>query len=79
MPRYFFNVLDPQMSRDDVGMECPDLHAARTEAVRTSGQMLQGVADSVREGSDWRMEVTDHREHVLFIVRVAVEDGTAPG
>jgi hypothetical protein len=79
MPRYFFNVFDPVMSRDELGTECPDLRAARAEAVRTSGQMLQGIAEGIRDGLEWRMEVTDHREHVLFVVRVAVEDGVMPG
>ena len=78
MPRYFFNILDRQMSPDDTGTECSDVPAARAEAVRATGQMLQEAAERVRQGQDWVMEVLDDRGHVLFIVRVAVEDRADP-
>ena len=78
MPRYFFNILDRQMSPDDIGTEVPDVDAAQAEAVRATGQMLQEAAERVRQGRDWVMEVTDDRGIALFVVRVAVEDRADP-
>jgi len=41
MPRYYFNLKDGRESLDDVGSEFPDIHAARREAVRYSGEVLR--------------------------------------
>ena len=74
MPRYFFNILDRDVSRDDTGTECPDIYAAQAEAVRTTGQMLQEVAQDVYDGREWVMEVSGDQAVLLFVVRVSIED-----
>ena len=74
MPRYFFNILDRDVSGDDTGTECPDIYAAQAEAVRTSGQMLQEMAEDVYDGREWVMEVSDDHGLLLFVVRLSIED-----
>lgn len=44
MPRYFFNIYHDRVTRDDLGTELPDKHAAWEEASRsqTSSPILYG-------------------------------------
>jgi hypothetical protein len=59
MQRYFFHVEDDTTTLDEMGTECPDLAAARDEAVRTSGEILRdGAASHLWSGKPWRMWVT---------------------
>ena len=40
--------------------------AARTEAVRFSGQLLSETPDRFWSGEEWKMRVTDDRDLTLF-------------
>jgi hypothetical protein len=60
MPRYYFNLKDGRLSLDEEGIEFPDIHAARKEAVRYSGEVLRdGAGESLWAGEPWRLWVTD--------------------
>ena len=59
MPRYYFHVEDAHTEIDEVGVELPNLEAARNEAVRTAGEILRdGAAKNLWGGKPWRMWVT---------------------
>ena len=66
MPRYFFNVHDGRNMPDPNGTELPDPGAARQEAIRFAGRLLDEDADRIGLGEDWQMEVTDERGLLLF-------------
>jgi hypothetical protein len=66
VPRYHFNILDGVRLPDTDGIELPDWHAARLEAVRRAGEILKDEPQSVALGEDWRIEVTDHTGLILF-------------
>ncbi len=66
MPRYFFNVHDGMDVEDEEGMELPDFRAARVEAVRLAGRIIDHEADHVASVEDWRLEVTDQSGLILF-------------
>ena len=72
MARYFFNVLDGQTPDDAEGTELPDLYTAKKEAVRLCGEILRELNDTFGKDSDWRLEVTDDRRNVLFILRFSM-------
>ena len=59
MPRYFFHVHDGKDMRDEEGLDMPGDEEARTEAVRTAGEMLRDLADGFWDGESWTMEVVD--------------------
>ena len=40
MPRYFFHIHDGHSVLDDVGLDLPDISAARTTAIELSGEIL---------------------------------------
>ena len=66
MPRFHFNVHDGFVRPDPKGEELPDLKAARREAIRLAGSILEEDADRVLLGEVWYMEITDDRGSVLF-------------
>ncbi len=62
MPRYYFDVIDTgRRIRDEEGVELPNLHEARKQALAALGDMAK---DELPDG--------DHREFV-----VEVHDGSA--
>ncbi|MBZ9709493.1 hypothetical protein LB543_22495 [Mesorhizobium sp. ESP7-2] len=67
MPSYHFHVDDGALVPDVEGTELPDLHTARTEAVRAMGTMLADLGgDLVGGGHTWMMHVTDAANVLLF-------------
>jgi hypothetical protein len=78
MPRYFFHVEDDRTEIDKVGMELPDLQAAREEAVRAAGEILRnGAGKGLWSGKPWRLWVTLSpfaAEKPLFAIRFSAEE-----
>ncbi|MHB2209740.1 DUF6894 family protein [Methylobacterium sp. CM6257] len=72
MPRFYFNVHDGKSQFDEQGTELPDWQAARIEAVRLAGYILQDEAKCITPGEDWRIEVTDHTGLILFQIMLQV-------
>jgi hypothetical protein len=66
VPRYFFNVYDGVSLLDITGTELLDWREARVEAIRLAGAIFQDNAKTIALGDDWRIEVTDERQLVLF-------------
>jgi ABC-type taurine transport system substrate-binding protein len=78
MPRYYFHIEDHRTYVDQVGVELPDLHAARDEAVSAAGQILRdGAAKNLWGGKPWRMWVTQSpfaNEKPLFVLRFSAAE-----
>lgn len=66
MPTFHFTVRDGSDRPDPVGVDLPNLKAARHHAVAFAGQLLIGDPDAFWSGDDWRMEVTDDRGLILL-------------
>jgi hypothetical protein len=58
MPRYFFHIKDGKDITDTEGTELGDIAQARNQAIVAAGEMIRQT-DTVWNGSDWRMDVTD--------------------
>lgn len=74
MPRYHFNVYDGVEMLDKLGVELPSLKYARREAIRYSGNLLEGNSSRDDLGSEWRMEVTNGDGLILFRLDFQVTD-----
>jgi hypothetical protein len=60
MPRYFFHIYDGILALDDTGTELPDIAAAQTAALQTSGEIIkEGLMENLWKGVPWEMKVTD--------------------
>ncbi|TNC05406.1 hypothetical protein FF100_35755 [Methylobacterium terricola] len=66
MPRFFFNVYDGVSMLDDMGSELANWQEARIKAIQFAGEIFMSEAQSIALGEDWRIEVTDERNLVLF-------------
>lgn len=73
MPRYFFHITHERTEIDREGEELPDKHAASKETTVTAGQMLQGIDRKLVPGRDWRMEVTDEFQNMLYVLHIRAE------
>jgi hypothetical protein len=78
MPRYYFHIEDHRTYVDQVGVELPDLQAARDEAIGAAGQILRdGAAKNLWGGKPWRMWVTQSpfaNEKPLFVLRFSAAE-----
>ena len=78
MPRYYFHIEDDRTLIDHIGVDLPDLEAARDEAVRAAGQLLRnGQAKALWTGKPWRMWVTQSpfaNEKPLFVLRFSATE-----
>ena len=74
MTRYFFHTSDGSRQYDDVGVELADDAAARREAVRYSGSLLQDEPDIVQNEHGLRVNVVDETGRVKFAIMVTVLD-----
>ena len=79
MARYFFNQFNGEFKRDDEGLEFASLDEARIEPVRYAGEELNDHPTLVWTGEDFRIEVTDAEQLVLFTVIVVGIDAPAGG
>ena len=81
MPRYFFHIHDGDSVLDDpvlddVGLELPDIFAARATAIELSGEILRNeVLDSFLSHISWQVEVSDSGNlggRSLFVLQFSV-------
>jgi hypothetical protein len=77
MPRYYFHVEDDHMEVDQIGLELPDVQAAREEAIGAAAELLRNRArKALLSGKPWRLWVTLSpfaAEKPLFAFRFSAE------
>ena len=59
MARYFFALHDHTFETDEEGVDLPDLHAARLEAIRFAGEVLRDQPDLLDGSNALSVKVTD--------------------
>ncbi len=64
--RYFFNIAGAVSDPDDEGLELDSLSTARIEAVRFAGEYLRERPEVVWLGDEFRVEVTNTDDLILF-------------
>jgi hypothetical protein len=79
MPRYFFHIDDGKHLPDHEGLELADVKAARSEAVRAAGSMLQDENEAdLDRSSAWQMAVTNEADQLMFILRFSIDSPSGP-
>jgi hypothetical protein len=76
MSRYYFNIRygDNLFDDDEGSAHATDEHAWE-EATKASGEMLRDLDGKLRDGEEWRMEVTNEASEVVFVIRINAEKG----
>lgn len=74
MAHYFFHTADGTRDRDTSGMDLDDDAAARREGIRYAGSILASEPELLADSADFRVEVTDQAQRLLFtIIALAVD------
>jgi hypothetical protein len=68
MPRFFFNVFDEGTKIDEVGLDLPDLAAARIAAVEEARAILSDEARNGRIDLSHRIEVEDEERRPVLLL-----------
>lgn len=77
MPRYCFHTADGHEDRDPEGVELPDPGAARKEAIRYAGAVMQDEPDVLWDGRDFRVSVVDEAQRLgVTVITLAVDAAT---
>ena len=64
--RYYFHLAGAVHDPDHEGFELTDLSEARIQAARFAGEYLRDRPEVVWAGEEFRIEVTDNQQDVLF-------------
>ncbi|MBB3903258.1 DUF6894 family protein [Methylobacterium brachythecii] len=64
-------------ARDPNGTELPDYAAARRTALRMAGELIVEECREVKLGEEWRLEVTDEADLVLFRIDFNITESAA--
>lgn len=78
MPIYHFHDADGVRHNDAIGTDLADDSAAKFEAVRYAGAMLRDKAQKLLDDGQWRVEVTDRNNVLLFTVITIAIDAPKP-
>jgi hypothetical protein len=79
MPRYFFNTADGTRDRDAVGVQLRDDAAARKQAIKYAGEVMHDEPDVLWDGREFRVEVVNEKDDLLFTVITLAVDAPASG
>ena len=77
MPRYHFNVHNGHSETDRDGMELPNIAEARSQALYLAEENIRASARRAGFGEEWRVEVTDDTDMILFRMDFIIVDAEA--
>lgn len=66
MERFFFELADGADHPDDTGSRWPTLEAAKSEAVRLSGEILREMPERFLASDRWTMTVRNEARRPIF-------------
>jgi hypothetical protein len=72
MPHFFFDTIcDQDLARDEVGIELPDLEAARQEAIRVLPDIARDELPNDGNRRDIMTDVRDETGRVVFTAQLS--------
>ena len=80
MPLCFFNQAGAVYDPDVEGVELASLSEARIEAVKYAAETLRDRPEIIWQGDEFRVEVTDDKQLILFIfIAIGVDSPAVAG
>jgi Domain of unknown function (DUF6894) len=74
MSLYFFRIGHGRYSgASEHGLEIESREAAWTEMTRVCANLLSGIARSLKQDAEWRMELLDESRKPIFRIRLVAE------
>ncbi len=77
MPQSSINLRTASSIADSWPVERDDLTALRVELARFVGEMLKDHANQIWADEDWRVDVTDEKGLILYVMHVSATDTAA--
>ena len=79
VPRYFFHTNHPaeRSMQDDEGLDFPDIHEAKCQAVVYAGQLLCDAKEHFWDCADFELTVTDEAGLILLAMRIVGTEAPA--
>ena len=77
MAKYHIELRTGGQVWETLQIEGEDHTAVRIELAQFVGELLKDHADKIWEDEDWRVDVTDERGMILYILHVSVTDSPA--
>jgi hypothetical protein len=74
MPHYFFNTANGSFEPDPDGIDLSDDAAARVHAIKFAGDVMHHEPDVLWDGSEFRVQVTDDEQQLLFTIEMKAID-----
>jgi hypothetical protein len=73
MPVYYFRISKGPYSGASDRIELADQNAAWAEMTKVCGDLVGGIARSLNQDSEWRMELLDESQKAIFRIRLVAE------
>jgi hypothetical protein len=74
MPQYFFRIRNGRYSgASDQGSEFESREAAWTEMTKVCANLVGGISRSLKQNSEWHMELLDEAKKPVFRIRLVSE------
>ena len=77
MPRYHIQLRTESHVQGALEVERDDLTALRIELARFVGDLLRDHAEQIWVDEDWRVDVTDERGLILYVMEIQASDAAA--
>lgn len=77
MPRYNIELRTHDRVWDTLEAELSDLRELRIEMARFVGELLREHAEEIWQDQDWRVDVTDERGLILYVMHISATDTAA--
>ncbi|UUL83802.1 DUF6894 family protein [Sphingomonas qomolangmaensis] len=77
MPKYNIETRNASHVWDTFSIELPDHTAARGEAAKFVGNLLQEHADKIWIDQEWQIDVTDEAGLILYVMNLSVMQSAA--
>ena len=77
MPRYHIQVRTESHVKTAVEIERDDLTALRIELAQFVGELLRDHAEQIWVDEEWRIDVTDDRGLILYVMELQASDSAS--
>ncbi len=76
---FYFHTADGGRERDREGVDLADPASARREAIKYAGAVMADQPDVLWDGRDFRVEVTDEKDLLLYTIIMLAVDAPVMG
>ena len=77
MPRYHIELRTESTVSETLDVECVDLTELRTQVATFVGELLQNHAQQIWTDEEWRVDVTDQKGLILYVMQLSATNTAA--